>query len=54
MLVKSMDLSGLTETLDTFLKKGWHFHGNDSFSVSDWQKAGEMRSLPGILTQTDV
>lgn len=54
MLVKSKDLSGLTETLDTFLRKEWHFHGNDNFSVSDWQKAGEMRSLPDVFVQTDV
>lgn len=54
MLVKSMDLSGLIETLDTFLRKGWHFYGNDNFLVSDWQKAGEMRSLPDVFSQTDV
>lgn len=36
MLVKSMDLSVLTEIVDTFLMKGRHFHGNDNFSVSDW------------------
>lgn len=52
--IKSMDLSGLTKTLGTFLRKDWCFRGRDNFSVSDWQKAGEMRSLPDVFAQTDV
>lgn len=35
-------------------EKDWCFHGSDNFSASDWQKAGEMRSLPDVFAQTDV
>lgn len=55
----NMELFVLTGTEDMFLNKSWNFHGNGIFliffiSVSDWQRAGEMRNPADEFAQTDV